>query len=775
MAKTSYKLSSVLIGHTSDVRAIATFADGSIVSTSRDKTARVWKPSGNGKDYIETAVLKGHTNFVSSVCVINPSEQNPKGLIITGSNDSTICVYEQDQIEPFHIIKAHQNTVSNLRTGKVENTFLSSSWDMTAKLWSTKDLTNPLITLTGHTAAVWCVTDLVDGNIVTGSADKLIIVWQKDGSIKFKLSGHSDCVRGIIPIKDSEFLSCSNDSTVRHWNSTSGTCLGNYSGHENYIYSITALTNGSYVFTSGEDRTIRVWLNGEIDQIITLPTQSVWCIDLLPNGDIVSGSSDSDVRIFSSIPERYASIETLQQFEEEVAKTTIHSEQELGGLKIKDLPDAKALQQPGQKEGQTKMISNGNNVVAYSWSQNEQRWILIGNVVGASGGSTATSGKQLYNGIEYDYVFSVDIQDGVPPLKLPYNNGQDPWVVAQKFLHDNDLSQLFLDQVANFIIKNSQQTPILNDNVQYIDPFTGGNRYIPGSNITDSPSESSSRSNQSYSSLSSTCPSYIPHMKYLKLEQANLLAIIDKLSELNAKQECTSKISEAKLEIIKRLMESKIHEKHIIADAVDILNQILKWPENLVFPALDIARLAVLHKDINEQISTPDMLKIIDKHIKPGAIASNQMLTFRLLANLFHHEKGENFCLSYKDDILKAVCNLNSLGNKHNQIAISTYMLNLIVALNKCNDTSGKIRILNTMFMVLPRFNEPEAVFRALVGLGTLLAATLNPDERNELIKTVRQSEKILDVLKTMSENAHDVNIQNKVANCSKQIIDLIT
>lgn len=93
------------------------------------------------------------------------------------------------------------------------------------------------------------------------------------------------------------------------------------------------------------------------------------------------------------------------------------------------------------------MISDGNNVVAYSWSQNEQRWILIGNVVGASGGSTATSGKQLYNGIEYDYVFSVDIQDGVPPLKLPYNNGQDPWVVAQKFLHDNDLSQLFLDQV----------------------------------------------------------------------------------------------------------------------------------------------------------------------------------------------------------------------------------------------------------------------------------------------------------------------------------------
>lgn len=29
--------------------------------------------------------------------------------------------------------------------------------------------------------------------------------------------------------------------------------------------------------------------------------------------------------------------------------------------------------------------------------------------------------KQVYNGIEYDYVFDVDIAEGQPPLKLPYN------------------------------------------------------------------------------------------------------------------------------------------------------------------------------------------------------------------------------------------------------------------------------------------------------------------------------------------------------------------
>lgn len=107
----------------------------------------------------------------------------------------------------------------------------------------------------------------------------------------------------------------------------------------------------------------------------------------------------------------------------------------------------KALQQPGHRDGQTKIVNDGDVVRAYSWSLSEQKWIKIGDVMGATSSGTASAGKQLYNGAEYDYVFSVDIQDGVPPLKLPYNDGQDPWHVAQKFLHDNDLSQLFLDQV----------------------------------------------------------------------------------------------------------------------------------------------------------------------------------------------------------------------------------------------------------------------------------------------------------------------------------------
>ena len=96
------------------------------------------------------------------------------------------------------------------------------------------------------------------------------------------------------------------------------------------------------------------------------------------------------------------------------------------------------------------------------------------------------------------------------------------------------------------------------------------------------------------------------------------------------------------------------------------------------------------------------------------------------------------------------------------------------MALNKYNDTPGRTRALNVIFSLIPRLQEPEAIFRILVGLGTLLAATQDSEDRNELIAAVRQSETALTMLRTLSEDTSDLSSQNKLANCSKKIIDLI-
>lgn len=105
-------------------------------------------------------------------------------------------------------------------------------------------------------------------------------------------------------------------------------------------------------------------------------------------------------------------------------------------------------------EGKTKIVRHADGkIMCYQWTQGE--WLCLGDVTGASGGSQDKSGKVLYEGKEYDYVFSVDISDTGAPLKLPYNVDEEPWLVAQKFIHKHELPQAYLEQVANFIIKNS--------------------------------------------------------------------------------------------------------------------------------------------------------------------------------------------------------------------------------------------------------------------------------------------------------------------------------
>ena len=68
--------------------------------------------------------------------------------------------------------------------------------------------------------------------------------------------------------------------------------------------------------------------------------------------------------------------------------------------------------------------------------------------------ATTVECEVVYEGKEYDFVFDIDADDG-RFYKLPFNKTENPWEVAQKFIHDKELPQGYLDTIANHIIKNS--------------------------------------------------------------------------------------------------------------------------------------------------------------------------------------------------------------------------------------------------------------------------------------------------------------------------------
>ncbi|XP_029462252.1 phospholipase A-2-activating protein isoform X2 [Rhinatrema bivittatum] len=731
----SYRLSCTLPGHELDVRGLACgyFPEGSFVSVSRDRSARLWAPSSPHRGFVEMHCMLGHSGFVSSVCIIPASDNYPRGLIATGGNDHNICVFTLDNPNPLYVLKGHRNTVCSLSSGKF-GTLLSGSWDTTAKVWLNDKC---MMTLQGHTAAVWAVKILPEqGLMLTGSADKTIKLW-KAGRCEKTFTGHEDCVRGLATLNKTEFLSCSNDASVRRWN-ISGECLHVCFGHTNFIYSISAFPGSEDFVTTGEDRSLRIWKGGECTQTVRLPAQSVWCCCVLENGDIVVGASDGMIRVFTESLERRASDQELKAFEEEVSEATIDPKTgDLGDINLDELPGKEHLDDPGTREGQTRLVKIEGKIEAYQWSSSEKKWMKIGDVVGSSGATQQTSGRVLFEGKEYDYVFTIDVNESGPSYKLPYNISDDPWLVAYNFLQKNDLNPMFLDQVAKFIIDNTKGQTLGPTNTEFADPFTGGGRYIPGS---------------SSGPVTGADP-FTGAGRYIPGSTADTVTLgeSDPFTGKNAYRSATA---EANIYFPKK--EAVTFDQANPAQILDI-----------VFPALDILRLSIRHPSVNENLCSDEatgqfcshLMKLLNHQGKPA----NQLLTLRIFCNCFAWQPGQKLMMSHRDQILSQAIELKASGNKNIHIALATLALNYATCLHQVNDIEGKAQCLSVVSTAVEMVQDLEAAFRLLVALGTLISDDANAVQLAKSLGIDSQIKKYAAV----SEPA-------KISECCKLVLNLL-
>ncbi|XP_053150761.1 phospholipase A-2-activating protein isoform X2 [Hemicordylus capensis] len=728
-----YRLRCSLVGHELDVRGLSCclFPAGAFVSVSRDRTARLWAPDSPNRGFAEVHCMNGHSNFVSCVCIIPPNDIYPRGLIATGGHDNNICIFTLDSSAPLFVLKGHKNAVCSLSSGKF-GTLLSGSWDTTAKVWLNDKC---MMTLQGHTAAVWAVKILPEqGLMLTGSADKTIKLW-KAGRCERTFTGHEDCVRGLAILSETEFLSCANDASIRRWQ-LSGECLQVYYGHTNYIYCISVFPQSKDFVTTGEDRSLRIWRKGECTQTIRLPAQSVWCCCVLDNGDLVVGASDGVIRVFTESLERTASLEEIQAFENELSQATIDPKTgDLGDINADDLPGLEHLDEPGTKDGQTRLVKNDGKVEAYQWSISDTKWMKIGDVVGSSGATQQTSGKVLFEGKEYDYVFTINVNESGPSHKLPYNINDDPWLTAYNFLQKNDLNPMFLDQVAKFIIENTKGQTLGPTNTEFSDPFTGGGRYVPGSSSGSNAGLAADpfTGTGAYKLAAAKAENiYFPKKEAVTFDQANPTQILSKLKELNGNAPEEQQLTEDDLGLLEKMLSIICNTSAEIptAQQLQILWKAINWPYDIVFPALDILRLSVKHPSVNESFcSEKDGIQFsshLIKFLNPGGKQANQMLALRTLCNCFVHPVGQKLMMSQGDSIMSQAIELKLSSNKNIHIALATLALNYAVCLHKINNIEGKAQCLSVISTVMEIVQDLEAIFRLLVALGTLISGDSN-------------------------------------------------
>lgn len=739
--------------------------------------------------------MSGHQNFVSCLCVLPPNEKYAQGLVVTGSNDYKIHAYTLESPLPVYVLTGHKNAVCALASGKF-GTLLSGSWDTTAKVWLNE---KNVMTLQGHEATVWAVALLpTQGLMLTGSADKTIKMWRA-GRCERTFTGHTDCVRALAVLSEVEFLSASNDGTVRRW-LTTGDCVHQYDGHVGFIYSISLLGNGQDFVTSSEDRTVRVWTDGQCSQTITMPAQTIWSVACLPNGDILVGSSDGMARIFTRDESRVAPQESQQAFEKQVGAFAMPAKtQTFDGIKMEDLPDKSDLANQGTKEGQTKLIRNGKTVEAYQWNMAESKWSKIGDVVGSEGDDvTPSSAKVHYEGKEYDYVFDVDLEEGRPNLKLPYNASDDPWLAAQKFIHDNDLSQYYLETVANFIIKNTKGVTIESaaPRPDFVDPFTGGSRYVPGSRGDPSlpsvgsggggggggggghdpftggssyrPGGSGAAQPQATVVTQST-NQYFPKKDYVTFDSANTQAILGKITQLNSTIDASCRLDDATLSHLESLLACMSNGQGGTPTGQQLaaLWSLLQWPQDQVFPGLDLLRLAIRNPAVNQHFCNskdgPSFFSHLFSLAANSSPAANHMLLYRALCNCFTQSEGKSLLVTQRETIGVSAMGSLTITNKNLRIAVATLVLNYAVLLHGGSDVEAKSQCVAMAITQLGEEKEPEAQFRLLVCLGTLLAG----DENSQAIANSLDASVLIKRLVSVSD-------PSKVGDCARYVNQLL-
>eukprot|EP00053_Salpingoeca_punica_P013743 m.124455 g.124455 ORF g.124455 m.124455 type:complete len:752 (+) comp16292_c0_seq2:70-2325(+) len=711
-----FHFAGALVGHGGDVRGVVGVGADCIATASRDGTGRLWRREQEG--WVQQASFEGHTRYVNAIDFGAVSAEHPLGLVATGSLDTTVLLHSVALGGAAVLqLNGHEKNVCSVRFCSGDR-LLTASWDKTARLWDIRT-GNCLAVFQGHTESLTCAIPVgPSANLfLTASGDKTVKLWDAEGKCLHTYTAGSHAVRALAMISESMFVSGWNDGVVRVW-SLDGALLNSFQAHDSFIYSLSV--GGDTLVTCGEDSLGRVWdLQGQPLQAISLPCSSVWTTTHCPNGDIVFGGDDAVARVFTRDASRAVSGAAAADYEAGVqAFAAARQAQQLGDLDKSKLKGREALGTPGTRDGQTIMVNHQGKVEAYEWKDAKFQWEFTGEVT---------------NAVEDKADFTFDVELDGRSLKLTHNRKDNPYTSAQRFIDNNDLSQTFLQEIVDFITKNSD-TPVLETGsapiVENPDPFTGSHARS---------TNSASASQTAYASVAppaaASSSQLFPNAVQVLFEGGQAAPMVNKLKEFNAAVGASHQLDAAQLAEVEACLPALIAKTALTVARQEAvfaaLTKALSWPPEQLFPVLDVARLFVINSGVTARAID------IARAAAPTAASANpqdkaqaicQRLALRVIANVIGSPAARDCRLALLD-ALESVDSAQLAAPS--LLGVATSVLNCTAAYYK--DTSddsaseGELKCLQIIYRMLLHADpqtDAECLFRTLVSLGTLVAGS---------------------------------------------------
>jgi phospholipase A-2-activating protein len=356
----------------------------------------------------------------------------------------------------------------------------------------------------------------------------------------------------------------------------------------------------------------------------------------------------------------------------------------------------------------------------------------------------------------------VDIEDGKPPLKLPYNLSQNPYEAATKFIEKNELPISYLDQVANFITTNTQGATIGGqpEPQGQSDPWGSDNRYRPGETASPAPVQA---------------PKVLPQKTYLSILVARIPPIQKKIQELNQalindghKDLSLNPSDLTTLSSLCKHLESTDATKSSQNDPLGLelaVKMATAWPYKDRLPALDLLRLLAVAPKTAKYSSRGgnfiDVLAAGALEVQPPA-ENNVMMAARAFANLFESAEGRTLAVSEFSKIQEIISStIRSSTNRNLLVAATTVYINYAVHFVAEPDSTNfehVLALIDTLGKILEAQGDSEVVYRALVAVGTLITVD---EEAKNAAKDIYGIEKSIS---TALGKASDPRIRNVAA-----------
>lgn len=625
-----YNLSQSLFHHKNILRTITMNSKGLVVTGSFDKTCAFFGRREETGPYEFLKETKYHDDYVYVV----RADIKDRGFF-SGSKDAKV-IFMDNEGNPLGEYIGHTGTVSDISQAE-EETFISGSWDTTARVWDINSQ-KCLFMLKDHSYAVATLA-LENKRYVTGSQDKRLKFWDKDTLIKTVDDAHDDIIRDIILAADgSSIYTCSNDYLIKQW-TLGGDLIEEFAGHDGFIFRLGINSVKNVLFSASDDRTVKVWSNGKCTQDIFHPN-TIWDLSVNQiNGDLLTACADGVVRVFSNNPDKWLSAEEIDEYTN-LCFMSNKQEETNESVDVDKLPkyeDIHLIKNP--KEGEIRVFNNKGNAEAYVYKSSERKWEKIGDVLGTKEDKKYYSGDRFFPAGNYDYIFDVDLEGR--PLKLPFNKGDNVLIAAEKFCNREELNRgLYIDDITKFLRQNTQ----------------------PQGNVSNAPAyrKVEKKPEPKKSNLSIK----FPVTSFIKYDSINVEGPMKKFIEFNSQlagNNDTRVLNNQQLEHLKVFLKTLgsvqfYHTSNFSQNELDIFTKIIgRWSLDQLTPYLDVFRMFLLHPRSNDVFSKigggVQEMTVLNEVLKNGSDVQ-KILVLRILNNMFINEASRIYMVEKRQDIL---------------------------------------------------------------------------------------------------------------------------